>query len=60
MHQTIHNLKLDSFDSLYLLAINPVDVNRSIDLGLSLNIIIILLILIIMIFLGSTLFSQKK
>ena len=60
MHQSLPNLKFDSFDGLCLLAINPIDVGRSIDLGLSLNIIIILLVLLIMIFLGSSLFSQKK
>lgn len=60
MQQTIANLKTNSLDSLYLLAINPIEIGENIDLGFSLNVIIILLILIIVVFLGSALFSQKK
>lgn len=47
-------------NSIYFLTINPIELGKSINLGISLNVIIVILLLIIMIFLGSSLFSQKK
>ena len=47
-------------NNIYLLAINPINVDETIDIGFSLNVIIVLLIFIIIIFIASSLFSQKK